>query len=190
MVTRKQPDISAPPHPSGANQETADYIQATISSAKSGSVDAAKEALSLFRGAVDSRQIDGIDTHYRSLAEYIADCVSRFEESDDIERALGVAVQRGRGAPPGGRKTDETSYAAILIALQRHLGSAEKAKGEVLKAEADKRGKSTLSKRKLDDIYATYAPMRTSAHDDLVSMMSARHRRILAQFIAKTRRAL
>jgi hypothetical protein len=161
-----------------ADDINARYIAQTIEAATAGDVEAAEEVLSLFRGAVDAHAIDGVSEQYRRIAEYLAECFWRYDQGTDIARALRLEAQRSRGQPKGTTKVNHDSYAALMILLKRHLGSAEKAKAEILCAEQDKRGKGPASKRILDSIYANYAPARGLDHDLLVSMLSPAHRKL------------
>ena len=160
------------------------YIDQTLQRAKDGNVDAAEEALSLFRGAVDARLIDGVSPEYRALAEHLAACLWRYESTGEaIADALGVQSKLGVGAPKGTRKVNEDSYAALLVLVKRQLGSASQAKSKVLELEANARNETPVSQRTLDSIYANYAPIRDWEHKDLVVMLTPAHRKLLAKIL-------
>jgi hypothetical protein len=100
-------------------------------------------------------------------------------DSATLDDAFGVGEKRGVGQQRGTRKVNETSYAAVLVLLKRQLGSANKAKSTVLEYEEDsKTGKTPISKRKLDTIYAQHEPLRDGDHDFLVAMLTPRHRKL------------
>lgn len=84
----------------------AKYIAQTIEAAEGGDVEAAEEALSLFRAAVDARAIDGSTAEHRRIAEYIAECFWQYSEGTGIDRALRLNASRRRGQPKGTRKVD------------------------------------------------------------------------------------
>ena len=68
-----------------------------------------------------------------------------------------------------------------MILLQRRLGSANKAKDQILELEQGKGGKAPVSRRTLDTIYASYAPSRELDNDDLVAMLCPSHRKLFGQ---------
>lgn len=137
------------------------YMAQTIEAAIAGDVEAAEEVLSLFRGAVDGRFIDGASEEYRRLADYIAECFWQYDQGIEIDRALRIQRPRGRpGQPKGTCKVNQDSYAALMILLARRLGSGNKAKDEILEQEQGAKGKGPISRRTLDTIYTSYAPAR------------------------------
>ena len=164
----------------------ASYIDTTIALARAGNVEAAEEAMSLFRGAVDARSIDGATAENRKLAEYVAQCFWDYESGRNIDDALHVNPKRGVGQPKGSRKVNEDSYAALLVILSRKLGtpkraSPARAKDKVLELECDASGRGPVSQSKLDKIYTAYAPLRKADHQLLLAMLSPAHRKLLAK---------
>ena len=157
------------------------YIAETIEAATRGDTEAAEEVMALFRSAVDSRQIDGITRGQRRLAEYVAECFWKFDQGETVGKALGIEKPRGVGQPKGSTKVSQDSYAALLVLLARRMRSANKAKDYVLREEQDKDGKGMVSRRTLDTIYATYAPVRAYDHDLLVVMLSPAHRKLFGK---------
>lgn len=156
----------------------ASFIGKTIEAAISGSVDAAEEALDLFRDAVDDGQINVAAPEYRRLAEYIAECFRQYSQGEGIDRALRLDHPRPTGQPKGACKVNQDSYAALMILLTRRLGSANKAKGQILEREEDAAGKASVSRRTLDTIYSSYAPARTLDDALLITMLSPAHRKL------------
>ena len=77
-----------------ADDITSWYIRQTIDAAIGGDVEAAEEALSLFRSAVDARAIDGARSEFRQLAEYVAECFWQYDQGSDIDRALHISVPK------------------------------------------------------------------------------------------------
>jgi len=169
-----------------ALQVTAEYIRDTLAAVKDESlgakdrVEAAEEALSMFRSAIDAGIIFSTVPGYQQLAKHVAECIWRYEnDGAALEDAFRVSARRGAGQPKGTKKVNESSYAALLILLERELGSANKAKSKVLELEEDLRtGKTPISKRTLDTIYAEHEPLRDGEHDLLVVMLTRRHRKL------------
>lgn len=157
------------------------YVIQSIQAAANGDAAAAEEVLSLFRGAVDSRQIDGVTPEHRKLAEYVAEAFWKYSEGRDIAGALGIRPTRGVGQPKGSTKVNQDSYAALMILLARKLGSANKAKDNILQYEQGRSGKGVVSRRTLDTIYASYAPAREFDHGVLVVMLSPAHRKLFSK---------
>ena len=164
-----------------ADQMNARYVAQTIVAAAAGDVEAAEEALSLFRSAVDGRLIDGASEVYRQLAEYIAECFWKYDQGSEIARALHLHAERGRGQPKGTCKVNQDSYAALMILLARRLGSANKAKDAILEEEQGTKGKGLISRRTLDTIHTSYAPARELDHAVLVTMLSPAHRKLFSK---------
>jgi len=164
-----------------ADNINAQYVMQTIEAALAGDLEAAEEVLSLFRSAVDARAIDGVSQEYRRVAEYVAECFWQYDQGTDIGRALRLDRSTGRGQPKGTRKVNQDSYAALMILLQRQLGSASKAKNAIMEQEQEANGKSRISRRTLDTIYTSYAPSRRLDRDMLVDMLSRAHRKLFAK---------
>ena len=154
----------------------------TIERAKAGDMEAAEEALRLFCEAVDHRLQKGIARADHLLLEHFADCFRRYLDGTRIELALGLDRQRKAGQPKGTRKVNEDSYAALIVLLQRRLGSADKAKRKVLELEsvATRIGKAPISKRSLDTIYAICVGTRSLDDEVLMAMLSPHHRKVFA----------
>jgi hypothetical protein len=170
---QQQPNNDVP------NAVTLAYIARTIKAANAGDASAAAEALSLFREAVDARNIDGTSVIYRKLAEYVAERFWSFESTAfPLENALGTGQKRGPGQPKGSSKVGEDSYAALMVLLTRRFKSASKAKDRIIQLESDATGKSIVSKSTLDAIYTSYKSTRDLDHDLLVVMLSPSHRKL------------
>ena len=161
-----------------------DYFRDVIGHAKSGDVESAEEALKMIRAALDARMIDGAAPTYRAMADYLAECLTAFlDRGKPIENAFWLHAKRGRGRPKRSTETDHDAYAALMVLLQRMLGSADRAQDRIIEVfSSTKRGNHFLEppigKRTLQDIYTRYAPIRGYDRDLLIAMLTPELRKL------------